>query len=113
MDGVSFKGYFLFYRRKRRGIEPQEIEVILDMGLIACLGVLVLATVVLPLLLVPKSVEEERKGDPTFWFGALYFSLIGAGFMLTEIALLQRFSIFWGHPVYSLGVLLFSMIAFT
>jgi hypothetical protein len=33
--------------------------------------------------------------------------------MLVEIALLQRFSIFLGHPVYSLGVLLFSMIAFT
>ena len=30
--------------------------------------------------------------------------------MLTEIALLQRFSVFLGHPIYSLSVCLFSLI---
>jgi hypothetical protein len=42
--------------------------------------------------------------------GSLYFSLIGMGFMLAEIALLQRFSVYLGHPIYSLGVCLFSLI---
>jgi hypothetical protein len=42
--------------------------------------------------------------------GSLFFSLIGMGFMLAEIALLQRFSIYLGHPIYSLGVSLFSLI---
>ena len=37
-----------------------------------------------------------------------YFALIGAGFMLAEIALIQRLSVYLGHPVYALGVLLFS-----
>jgi hypothetical protein len=32
------------------------------------------------------------------------------GFMLAEIALLQYFSIYLGHPIYSLGVCLFSLI---
>ena len=32
------------------------------------------------------------------------------GFMLGEIALVQYFSVFLGHPVYSLGVCLFSLI---
>jgi hypothetical protein len=32
------------------------------------------------------------------------------GFMLAEIALLQRFSLYLGHPIYSLGVCLFSLI---
>ena len=32
------------------------------------------------------------------------------GFMLAEIALLERFSIYLGHPIYSLGVSLFSLI---
>jgi hypothetical protein len=32
------------------------------------------------------------------------------GFMLAEIALLQRFSVYLGHPIYSLGVSLFSLI---
>jgi hypothetical protein len=42
--------------------------------------------------------------------GSLYFSLIGMGFMLAEIALLQRFSVYLGHPIYSLSVCLFSLI---
>ena len=32
------------------------------------------------------------------------------GFMLAEIALRQRFSIYLGHPIYSLGICLFSLI---
>jgi MFS family permease len=42
--------------------------------------------------------------------GSLYFSLIGMGFMLGEIALLEYFSVYLGHPTYSLGVCLFSLI---
>src|SRR5258708_5389790 len=37
-------------------------------------------------------------------------SLIGSGFMMVEIALLQRMSVFLGHPVYALSVVLFSLI---
>jgi hypothetical protein len=32
------------------------------------------------------------------------------GFMLSEISLLQYFSVYLGHPIYSLGVCLFSLI---
>ena len=41
---------------------------------------------------------------------ALYFSLLGIGFMLIEVALLQRFVLLLGHPVYSLTVTLFSLL---
>jgi len=40
----------------------------------------------------------------------LYFGLLGAGFMLIEVALLQRFVLLLGHPVYSLTVTLFSLL---
>jgi hypothetical protein len=43
----------------------------------------------------------------------LYFSLIGVGFMAVEIGLLQRMSVFLGHPVYALSVLLFSLMLAT
>jgi spermidine synthase len=42
--------------------------------------------------------------------GSLYFSLIGMGFMLAEIASLEYFSVYLGHPIYSLGICLFSLI---
>jgi hypothetical protein len=45
------------------------------------------------------------------WVGWLtYFSALGAGFMLLEVALLQRFVLLLGHPVYSLTVTLFSLL---
>jgi len=42
-----------------------------------------------------------------------WFALIGLGFMFTEIAFMQRLSVFLGHPVYALAVVLFSLILFT
>lgn len=39
-----------------------------------------------------------------------YFAAIGFGFMLVEISQVQRLTIFLGHPVYSLSVVLFSLL---
>ena len=44
--------------------------------------------------------------------GTAYFALIGMGFMMAEIGLLQRMSVFLGHPTYALSVVLFSLILF-
>jgi hypothetical protein len=65
----------------------------------------VIATIIIPL----RSVALECP-RPLAITGTLYFSAMGIGFMLTEIALLQRFSVFLGHPIYSLSVCLFSLI---
>jgi len=45
--------------------------------------------------------------------GTSYFLFIGMGFMFIEIGLLQRFSVFLGHPIYSLVLVLFSLILST
>jgi hypothetical protein len=45
--------------------------------------------------------------------GSAYFCLIGAGFMMAEIGLVQRMSVFLGHPVYALSIVLFSLILST
>ena len=39
-----------------------------------------------------------------------YFACLGGGFMLIEIGLMQRFVLFLGHPVYSLSVILFTLL---
>ena len=41
-----------------------------------------------------------------------YFSAIGMGFMLIEISQMQRLMVFLGHPIYSLGVVLFTILLF-
>ncbi len=75
-------------------------------GLLICLLLLTLVTIIFPLFVA-------KKGSKIIWSRALYFSLIGAGFMFVEIALIQMLSVFLGHPVYALGILLFTIIAST
>jgi hypothetical protein len=75
--------------------------------LIVSLG-LVLVTIVIPLRPAIKDV-----GPRLVITGTSYFFLIGIGFMTVEIGLLQRMSVFLGHPIYSLSVVLFSLILTT
>ena len=64
-------------------------------------------------LIIPLRSALNDVGVSYVTYGTLYFSLIGAGFMMIEIGLLQRMSIFLGHPVYSLSVLLSTLILST
>ncbi len=49
----------------------------------------------------------RRKGVLAF---LLYFICIGAGYILIEVALIQKFVLFLGHPTYALTVVIFSML---
>jgi len=69
---------------------------------------LVSATIIFPLRHAIKDVGSKLATG-----GTLYFLLIGIGFMMVEIGLLQRMSMFLGHPIYSLSVLLFTLILAT
>jgi len=64
-------------------------------------------------ILVPLRHAVRDVGKRLAIAGTLYFLLIGIGFMMIEIGLLQRMSVFLGHPVYSLSVLLFTLILAT
>jgi SAM-dependent methyltransferase len=82
-------------------------------GLIICLAVLAFITIILPLRIGTRAKQSDEGSKRIMRTGALYFCLIGAGFMFTEIAMIQKLSIFLGHPVYALGILLFTIIAST
>ncbi len=45
--------------------------------------------------------------------GLVYFICIGAGYILIQVALIQKFILFLGHPTYSLTVIVFSMLVFS
>ena len=64
-------------------------------------------------IVVPLRPAVADVGGRLVCGGTAYFFLIGAGFMFFEIALLQRMSVFLGHPIYSLSIVLFSMILST
>jgi hypothetical protein len=42
-----------------------------------------------------------------------FFALIGLGFLLLEVVLIQRFVLFLGFPTYALSVVLFTLLVFT
>ena len=79
-------------------------------GLSALLTLMGISAVLVLLFIVgPLLVGGGRPGPG--WAGWLgYFGALGAGFMLLEVALLQRFVLLLGHPVYSLTVTLFSLL---
>jgi spermidine synthase len=79
-------------------------------GLSALLTLFGISAVLVLLFIVgPLFLGGERPGPG--WAGWLaYFGALGAGFMLLEVALLQRFVLLLGHPVYSLTVTLFSLL---
>src|SRR5262249_47579696 len=60
--------------------------------------VLVVLTIILPALPSARQVPARLIG-----LGTAYFVLIGLGFMLVAIGLIQRLSLFLGHPVYGLA----------
>ncbi len=67
------------------------------------------ATLVLLFVLGPLAIVGV--GGARRWFAwLLYFGALGAGFMLIEVSVLQRFVLLLGHPVYSLTVTLFSLL---
>jgi hypothetical protein len=43
----------------------------------------------------------------------IYFGLIGLGFMLVEIPLIQRFTLYLDQPAYAMAVVLFSILLFS
>ena len=77
--------------------------------LFGLVGVSLLATVIvlaLPPLLLGARLPAE-KGVRGF---LAYFACIGAGYILIQVALIQKFVLLLGHPTYALTVIIFSML---
>jgi hypothetical protein len=72
-------------------------------------GISILAIIVV--LAFPPLLLGERlpagKGVRGF---LLYFVCIGTGYILIQVALIQKFVLFLGHPTYALTVIIFSML---
>ena len=90
-----------FFYKMRKGL-PESISILLILSLILT----VFALLIKPRFKPPRKRILYRRD---FLFRYLFFS-IGVGFMLIEIPLIQKFTLFLGQPIYSLSVLLFSLL---
>jgi spermidine synthase len=83
-------------------------------GLTAVLILLGISTALIVVFVVGPLAVTSRDALGPGWGRALaYFACLGGAFMLIEVALLQRFVLLLGHPVYSLTVTLFSLLVGT
>jgi hypothetical protein len=85
-------------------------ETILFLACVLAITVLMAAF----LILVPLGLAARRRGlaRPPRWL-LVFFGALGAGFMLVEMPTIQRLSVYLGRPVYSLAVVLFSLLLFS
>jgi spermidine synthase len=105
---------FFFFTLKAAQIISQRgirhgIDWKVNLGVLVLLLVLVISAIavvaflILPLALRPSS---SRKSPLTL----LYFVAVGLGYIMVEIAFIQRFVLFLGHPTYALTVVIFLLM---
>jgi hypothetical protein len=75
-------------------------------GLLLVSGFATAVMLWLPRLALGSRLPREKGVFGFLW----YFILIGAGYILIQVALVQKFVLFLGHPTYALTVIIFSML---
>jgi hypothetical protein len=59
-----------------------------------------------------RGMMREESVRSAYAGSLLYFAALGFGFIAVELALLQNLTLLVGHPIYSLSVLLLTLLAF-
>jgi SAM-dependent methyltransferase len=92
------------------GVYRTSMEAILILAVVLGITTLIGALFVL----LPLALGAKRRGlaRPPARLLA-YFGLLGVGFMLVEMPTIQRLTIYLGRPVYSLAMVLFSLLLFS
>lgn len=79
-----------------------------NLGVLVLLLVLVISVLaVLLFLILPLLLKRGQKSSP---LPLVYFVAVGLGYILVEIAFIQRFVLFLGHPTYALTVVIFLLM---
>ncbi|MGO9648298.1 MAG: hypothetical protein ACLPOO_09595 [Terriglobales bacterium] len=93
---------------RRHGVE-HGIDWKVNLGVAVLAMVLVISVAaVLAFLVIPLALRSGRRRPsvvPLF-----YFVAVGLGYILVEIAFIQRFVLFLGHPTYALTVVVFLLL---
>ena len=111
---VNDNAPFFFFTLKARQILGEEglrhgIDWKVNLGVLVLLAVLVISLVaVLVFLVLPLALRRGPSRQSPL--SLLYFVAVGLGYILVEIAFIQRFVLFLGHPTYALTVVIFLLM---
>lgn len=111
---VSDDAPFFFFTLKPSQILGEQglrqgVDWKVNLGVLVLLAVLVISLLaVLAFLILPLALKARRvRQSPIPLF---YFVAVGLGYILVEIAFIQRFVLFLGHPTYALTVVIFLLM---
>jgi hypothetical protein len=105
---------FFFFTLKLDQVLHQEelsegIDWKVNLGVVVLAMVLVISFIaVLAFLVIPLAMRGGRAHERPVRL--LYFVAVGLGYILVEIAFIQRFVLFLGHPTYALTVVVFLLL---
>jgi spermidine synthase len=111
---VTDNAPFFFFTLKAKQVLGEQglregIDWKVNLGVLVLLLVLVISVVaVLLFLILPLAFTRGRLREKSLT--PLYFIAVGLGYILVEIAFIQRFVLFLGHPTYALTVVIFLMM---
>ena len=103
--------FFFFTLKAGQVLGPQGLRRGIDwkvnLGVLVLLLVLIISLIaVLGFLILPLALHGGRRSP----LPLLYFVAVGLGYILVEIAFIQRFVLFLGHPTYALTVVIFLLM---
>ena len=85
-------------------------------GFLVILGIFGLAVILASVMIIlPAIVKKETKNPPVKGNIRIfiYFGMIGLGFLLVEMPMIQQFILYLDHPTYAMAVVLFSLLLFS
>jgi len=105
--------FFFFTLKIGQMWHPQSLQQGIDWKVnlgVAVLGMVLIISLVavLAFLVIPLAVRGGRRQERATRL--LYFVAVGLGYILVEIAFIQRFVLFLGHPTYALTVVVFLLL---
>jgi spermidine synthase len=105
--------FFFFTLKLGQIMHAKDLEGAIDwkvnLGVAVLVMVLVISVVaVSAFLIIPLVWRGGRSHQPAT--SLLYFVAVGLGYILVEIAFVQRFVLFLGHPTYALTVVVFLLL---
>ena len=59
---------------------------------------------------INKSSSSDRSEMKRYFVFSTYFAMIGTGFMILEVALIHKFMLILGNPIYSMSTMIFTML---
>ena len=100
------------FSQRRLGRLALEDRPVAEVSLLVLLAQAVLVAGILILLPLARFARQGL-AVPNRWRYLVYFGALGMGFIFAEIALLERFTLFLGAPVYALAAVLAGLLIFT